>query len=111
MTEIASSSWWSAKVVERLHFAVAAAAILLVLRLPGEEDLTWLGGSILIPVALLTFVRWPYGALFVLIGCSAMPVFRGNLENGKLVPKHFATGIVLLAVSVSFLAHKHRPAF
>ncbi len=112
MTEIVSSSFWTAKVIKRVHFAFAAFAILLVLRFAWDEDLAWLGGLfILVPFLLLTFVRWPYGALFVLIGCSAMPVFFVEISKWKARPEHFATVIVLLSVSVAFLASKNRSHF
>jgi O-antigen ligase len=112
MSDIASSSWWTSRAAQRLHLLVAVAAVLFLLPLAREEDLTWLAGLLLVlPALLLTFLRWPSGALWILISFSAMPVFFIEIFGWKARPEHFAAGIVLLAVGVSFLTYKKSMKF
>jgi len=57
-------------------------------------------------VLVLTVTRWPYGALLVLIGASAMPRFFVEIFGWHARPEHFAVAIVSLAVGVWLLRHK-----
>jgi O-antigen ligase len=57
-------------------------------------------------VLLLTVTRWPYGALWVLIGASAMPRFFVEIFGWHARPEHFAVAIVSLAVGVWLWRHK-----
>jgi len=83
------------------------AAILVVCRLALEEDVSWVAWALaVVAVALLTLTRWPYGALFVLIGMSAMPRFFVQLFGWKARPEHFAVAIISVAVGVWLLRHK-----
>jgi O-antigen ligase len=85
------------------------AAILLFLRLALEEDLTWVGWVIAaVAVVLLTVSRWPYGALLVLIGMSAMPVFFVEIFGWKARPEHFAAAIIAMAVAIGLALYKRR---
>src|ERR1700681_1153442 len=99
MMEISSTRWWESRLAERLHALVAVAASLLLLRLAMEEDLTWLAGTVIaVAVCILTAVRWPYGALLVVLGMSAMPYYFVELFGWKARPEHFAAVIVSCAV-------------
>jgi O-antigen ligase len=57
-------------------------------------------------VLLLTVTRWPYGALVVLIGMSAMPRFIVEIFGWKARPEHLAVAIVSVAVGLWLLRHK-----
>ena len=57
-------------------------------------------------VLLLTVTRWPYGALLVLIGMSAMPRFFVEIFGWNARPEHFAVAIVSVAVGLWLLRHK-----
>jgi O-antigen ligase len=67
--------------------------------------------------AVLTVTRWPYGALLVLIGASAMPgflvqIFRSHKAElfgdpgWNARPEHFAVAIVSVALGLWLLGHK-----
>jgi hypothetical protein len=107
--EIRSTPWWESRLAERLHVLVAIVALLLLLRLAMEEDLAWLAGTaIAVAVCILTSVRWPYGALLVVIGMSAMPYYFVELFGWKARPEHFAAVIVFAAVCIWLLFSKQR---
>jgi hypothetical protein len=98
--------------VRRLNYLAAVAASVLVIRIGWEEDLSWLAAvAVLLAVALLTSVRWPYGALFVLIAMSAMPVFYVEIFTWKARPEHFAAVIVLAAMLMACLIFKRHLQF
>jgi O-antigen ligase len=85
------------------------AAILLFARLALEEDLTWVGWVTAgVAVVLLAVLRWPYGALFVLIAMSAMPVFFVEIFGWKARPEHFAAAIIAIAVAIGLALYKRR---
>ena len=93
----------------RLDLVAFVAAIVVVCRLALEEDLGWVAWVVAgVAVVLLTVTRWPYGALTVLVGMSAMSVFFVEIFGWKARPEHFAAGIVSLAVAVWLLVYKHR---
>ena len=93
--EIRPTPWWESRLAERLHVLVAIVASLLLLRLAMEEDLAWLAGTaIAVAVCILTAVRWPYGALLVVVGMSAMPYYFVELFGWRARPEHFAALIV-----------------
>ena len=104
MSDIILTSWWGSKLQRRLEVVAAVAVILFLCRVAPEEDLTWVGWVIVGAfVVLLTVTRWPYGALFVLVGMSAMPRFFVELFGWKARPEHFAVVIVSLAVCIWLL--------
>jgi hypothetical protein len=107
MSETSFATFWESKWAQRLDRVAVIAAILLLFRLAFEEDLTWLvWASAGVGVVLLTLIRWPYGALLVLVGMSAMPVFFVEIFGWKARPEHFAGAIVSVALSVWLLRHK-----
>ncbi len=107
-----SSPWWDSRIIRRINSVAVLAAGLLVLRVAWEEDLTWLWGVIVCSfIAVVTSVRWPYGALLVLIGMSAMPVFYVEFFGWKARPEHFAVAIVLLAGLLARLVFKKQLRF
>lgn len=103
------ATWSKSKWALRLDYVGWGVAILLVFRLALEEDLTWvvwaIGG---VAVVLLTMVRWPDGALVVLIVASAMPVFFVETFGWKARPEHVAAPIVAAAVTVWLVLDKRR---
>ncbi|MDP9339392.1 MAG: O-antigen ligase family protein [Acidobacteriota bacterium] len=107
MAEITSTRWWDSQLIGQLHIMAAIAVLPLLIRMAWQEDLTWLGGVVLgLAVCILTAVRWPYGALFVLVGMSAMPVYFIELFGWKARPEHFAAAIVLGAVCIRLFTRK-----
>ncbi|MGA2427159.1 MAG: O-antigen ligase family protein [Candidatus Acidiferrum sp.] len=109
MSEIVSTAWWQSKLARRFDYVAVVVAIAVVGRLAFEEDLSWVVGVIVgITVVLLTLTRWPFGALTVLIGMSAMPVFFVDVFGWKARPEHFAALIVSIALCQWLLRHKRR---
>jgi O-antigen ligase len=107
MTEIASTPWWESKLARRLDYVAVLAAIAIVYRLALEEDVSWTAWVILgLPIVLLSLIRWPYGAISVLVGMSAMPRFSVQVGGWKARPEHFAVLIVSAATGVRFLRHQ-----
>jgi O-antigen ligase len=107
MMEISSTHWWESRFVSRLHALLAIALAIVLLRLAMQEDLAWLAGvAIFAGTCILTAVRWPYGALLVVLGMSAMPYFFVELFGWKVRPEHFAVVIVSGAVCFWLLLKK-----
>lgn len=103
MSEIALTPWWNSK-LQRLEIVAAVVGILFLCLVAYREDLAWAGWVIVgVFVVLLTVTRWPYGALVVLVGMSAMPRFFVEVFGWKARPEHFAAGIVTLAVCIWLL--------
>src|SRR6266481_3401750 len=104
MSDITLASWSKPILRRRLQFVASAAAIVLLCRMALEEDLAWIGWVMIgVLLVLLTVSRWPYGALVVLIGMSAMPRFFVELFGWKARPEHFAVVIVSLAFGIWYL--------
>lgn len=75
--------------------------VTLVIRMALEENLSWFVGVALgLAVCVLTAVRWPYGAVFVVVGMSSMPVYFVELFGWQARPEHFAAAIVSAAVCI-----------
>ncbi len=55
--------------------------------------------------------RWPYGALLVLVGASAMPRIAVGIFGWNARPEHFAAAIVGLCVGVWLLSVKRETKF
>jgi O-antigen ligase len=104
MLESASRLFWANASFRLLKFVAGGAALLMVIRWGLDEDLTWMGWlTVGVLLILLTVTQWPYGALVVLVGMSAMPRFFVELFGWKARPEHFAVVIVALAVCIWFL--------
>jgi len=83
------------------------AAYIVSLFLAVLEGLSWVAWAMAVAAVLLLVVtRWPYGALSVLIGMSAMPRFYVALGGWNARPEHFAVAIVSLAVGCWLLRQK-----
>ena len=96
---------WDSGLTRRLDAFGTVLAILIVSQVAVHEDLTWLGAvAILLASVLLVITRWPYGALLLLIGASALPVYYVEVFGWKARPEHFAGVIVLIAAGVSTIA-------
>lgn len=93
----------------RLEWLAGCVAFAFLCRVALDEDLAWMGwvtvGALLI---FLTAIRWPYGALGVLIGMSAMPRFFVEVFGWKARPEHFAVVIVSLVVCIWLLRSKRK---
>src|ERR1700758_3897129 len=101
MSESVSATWWESKLARRLDSVAVVAAIVVVCRLALEEDVSWVAWAVaLVAAVLLTLTRWPYGALFVLVGMSVMPRFFVEVFGWKARPEHFAVVIISVAVFI-----------
>jgi O-antigen ligase len=94
----------ASKRMRRVNWAAALTVTLLLCYWAQGENVSWLafvigGGSL----SLLAMVRWPYGALFLLIASSAMPRFFVELFGWKVRPEHFVVAIVSSLVAVWLL--------
>jgi O-antigen ligase len=99
MNGVTSTRWWESRLAGRLHLLLALALLPVLIRLAMEEDLTWMAGAIVgLAVCIITAVRWPYGAIFVVVAMSAMPVYFVELFGWKARPEHFGALIVSGAV-------------
>jgi hypothetical protein len=102
-------NWSESRAARWSHFAIGVVAVVLVARLALEEDLSWTGwvvaGAVIVCLAL---VRFPYGALSVLIGMCTMPRYFVELFGWKVRPEHFAAGIISLVVIIWLDIHRHR---
>jgi O-antigen ligase len=109
MSAIVSRAWWEGSLSRRLHAVAGVAALVLVCRLVVEEDVSWLAwlltGGALLAVSL---IRWPYGALAVLIGTSAMPRFFVEAFGWKVRPEHVAVAVIGVAVAAWLLFQKSK---
>jgi O-antigen ligase len=88
------------------------AFIVLACRLAREEDLAWVGflaGAGVL--SLLALVRWPYGALSLLIAASVMPRYFIEVLGWKARPEHFVTVIVSSLVGVWLVWSKRKVRF
>lgn len=109
MAQVLSPSLSELTLARRLEFAVGTVAMAVVCHVAWQEDLSWVAWALAgITVVLLTVIRWPYGALFVLTGMSAMPVYFVEIFGWKARPEHFAGAIVSLAVGTWLLLHKFK---
>jgi hypothetical protein len=104
VTNLLHSKW-----TVRLEYFTWIVAAFITICLMVEEDVSWIGWIILgIIVCALILARWPYGALLVLIGASAMPVFYVQIAGWKARPEHVAAVLVTLAL-VFWFALAKRP--
>jgi|HubBroStandDraft_1064217.scaffolds.fasta_scaffold16450_3 oligosaccharide repeat unit polymerase len=107
MAQTLLANWWHGKAAWRLDVVASLAAILIVCRLGWEEDLTWVWAFVVCAgVVTLTAIRWPYGALVVLIAASAMPFYFVQVFGWNARPEHVAAAIVCLALAVRLVVSK-----
>jgi hypothetical protein len=107
MAETASTTWWESKLVRRLDVVAGVAAIVVVCRVAFAEDISWLAWALAgAPVVLLATTRWPFGAILLLVGASAMPRFFVEFLGWNARPEHFAGAIVALGVVVGLIRRK-----
>jgi hypothetical protein len=101
MSQTTIASWWNDKAPWRLDIVAGFAAVLIVCRLAWEEELAWFWAvAVCTIVVALTMARWPYGALVVLIGASAMPFYYVQVFGWNARPEHFASAIISSAVAI-----------
>ena len=109
MAETVLASRLESKWAQRLDRVAVIAAIVVLLRVGFEEDLTWaVWASVGVVVVLLAIIHWPYGALFLLTAASAMPVFFVELLGWKARPEHVVAGIVGLTVGLWLLFYNKK---
>jgi O-antigen ligase len=97
------------KFLRYVDVIAAIVAICIVGRLAWQEDLSWIGAIVVcVLVVSLTAVRWPFGALVVLIVTGAMPVFSVEIAGWNARPEHFGVAIVAVAVLVWMIRTKTR---
>jgi hypothetical protein len=98
---------WESKWARRLDLVALVVAIVVVCRVTLQEDVSWIGWALaFVWVILLSLTRWPYGALFVLIGLSVMPRYFVQVFGWKARPEHFAVAIVSAIVGIWLLKNK-----
>jgi hypothetical protein len=94
VTNLLHSKW-----LLRLEYLTWIVTSFITVWLMVEEDVSWIGWMIGgIMVCALIVARWPYGALLVLIGASAMPVFFVQIGGWKARPEHVAAVLVTFAL-------------
>lgn len=97
----AVTSWRQSTFAQRLDLVALIAALAVVCRLALQEDISWIGWIPAAAAALvLTACRWPYGALWVLIGTSMMPRFYIEIFEWKARPEHFAAALVASGIVI-----------
>jgi len=81
--------------------------MVVVFRLVLEEDVTWVGWVLAGAAALLlTTTRWPYGALWVLIGTSVMARFFVEINGWKARPEHLTAALITATIVVYLVLYK-----
>jgi O-antigen ligase len=104
-----ATSWRQSTFAQRLDFIALIAALAIVCRLALLEDVRWMGWIPAAAAALvLTAIRWPYGALWVLIGTSIMPRFYIEIFEWKARPEHFAAALVASGIVIWLAFSKKR---
>ena len=92
------SGWWgSLYTVERIAALVSGFAVIY---LAATENLDWIPSVVVAVVGLgLLLIRWPFGALGMLMGAAAVPRFQLSVSSWNTKPEHLtaaACGLVLL---------------
>src|ERR1700683_3015169 len=93
--------WWHSRTSRTVDAIATIAAVVLVLRVGWQEDLSWVAACAVASVALsVTLIGWPYGLLALLIAASAMPVYYVEVFGWNARPEHFAAFFGAIAVGV-----------
>jgi O-antigen ligase len=109
MADSAAFTFWKSRLMSCLDCAAAVIAAVLLSTLAMQETISWIVWLVVgLTLLLLIVSQWPYGALFVLIACSAMPRFFIEIFAWKARPEHLASVIVCLVVVVWFFVDKPR---
>jgi O-antigen ligase len=107
VSETLPNAWSDPTFARRIDIATCILALVLVVRVLLDEPASWFGwvatGTV---VVFLTIIRWPYGALVVLISLSAMPVYSVEVAGWNARPEYFAALVVSLSVAVWLLARR-----
>src|SRR5882762_9149429 len=112
MAEKVSIVRWEPELTRRFGLMAGMACLVLIGRLALDEDLNWIAWGLVGAASLLvSMVRWPYGALFLLIAASAMPRFFVELFGWKARPEHVAAAIVLTGAGAWLLVRKRQLRF
>jgi O-antigen ligase/polysaccharide polymerase Wzy-like membrane protein len=92
------SDWWGT--LHRLERVAAAVSGVALIYLAATESLEWIP---FVAVALLALVvlliRWPYGALVLLMAAAAVPRYQLSISSWNAKPEHLtaaACGLILL---------------
>lgn len=95
-----------------LIFLVLIAEVVIILWLFHTEDVTWLGIFLVEAITLgLALVRWPFGALIVLIAASAMPRYNVEIFGWHARPEHFVLASLGLVCLIRILLQRERMRF
>lgn len=109
MSQSIPFQWRNSKTARIIDYVGAAAAFCIVCRLVTEENVAWLAWIVVgVCVLSISFVKWPYGALAVLIGTSVMPRFYVEISTWKLRPEDVGVAVVGVAIAGWFLFHKKK---
>jgi O-Antigen ligase len=109
MSDILVTSSWESKLAKWAKVFVMTTAAVVVCRVAWEESVSWFGWVVVgAAVLALTVMRWPYGALFVLISAAAMPRMAVGLFGWNARPEHFAAAIVGSCAGVRILYAQRR---
>ncbi len=105
----AATTWWDSHWARWLDFVAVAVAVLVLVRVGSEENLSWLLWAFVgLAVILLSLLRWPYGALVCLIGLSTMTRFYMELFGWKVRPEHVGATIVAILAGAWLIKNKAR---
>jgi len=109
MSEATVSRWPESKWARRGEYTAWCGAILLIFWLALEEDVSWTSWVIAsVAIVILMVTHFPYGALLILIGASAMPVFFVQTFGWKARPEHIVAAIMAIGVAVWLAMDKRR---
>lgn len=105
----AAITWWDSRWARRLDLIAVLAAVLVLVRVGAEEDLSWLLWAFVgLAVILLSLLRWPYGALICLVGLSTMTRFYMEIFGWKVRPEHVGATIVAVIAGAWLIKNKTR---
>jgi O-antigen ligase len=109
MSQSISFPWRNSGTARIVDYIAAAAAFGIICRLVAEENVAWLGFVVLGACVLaLSLVKWPYGALVVLISTSVMPRFFVEISTWKLRPEDFGAAVVSLVIAGWFIFRRSK---
>jgi O-antigen ligase len=107
--ESVGTSVWQWRPVRVLGSAALVVSLCVICRLVRDEDLAWMPWTLVVTAALLLVpIRWPYGALSVLIAASTMSRFSFDVSGWNAHAEHFAVFVVSLAAGAWLLGTGRR---